>query len=95
MRRVLEQCSNVDKQLQIHKNILSHKSLIENNYEIMQLYKPNIARTNKNIIDYSIENFEFEYSKMNFTKLLFADGLGGTNFSDLFRVCQSVAKAAC
>ena len=82
--QVLKECSSVDKQLQIHKNILSHKSLIENNYEIMQLYKPNIARTNKNIIDYSIDNFEFEYSKMSFTKLLFADGLGGTNFSDLF-----------
>ena len=63
LETLLEQCSKVDKQLQVHKNILANKSLIENNYDIMQLYKPNIASTNKRMIDYSILNFEFEYNK--------------------------------
>ena len=93
LETVLEQCSSVDKQLQVHKSILSHKSLIENNYDIMQLYKPAISGVNKRIVNYSIGNFEFEYSKMNFTKLLFADGQGSTNFSDLFRVCSDISKA--
>ena len=76
----------------VHKNILSHKDLVESNYEIMQLYKPNIAGTNKRIIDYSINNFEFEYSKLNFTKLLYQDGQGSVNFSALYRICQGISQ---
>ena len=93
LETVLEHCSNVDKQLQAHKNILAHKSLIEDNYNIMQLYKPNIAGTNKRMIDYSILNFEFEYSKLNFTKLLYLDGQGSMNFTNLFRICRSISPA--
>ena len=94
LETVLEHCSNIEKQLQVHKNILSHKQLIENNYKIMQLYKPAISGTNKRIIDYSISNFEYEYSKMNFTKLLFADGQGSLNFSNLYRVCSDIRSRA-
>ena len=92
LETVLEHCSNVDKQLQVHKNILNHEALIKNNYEIMQLYKPNLAGTNKRVINYSIENFEFEYNKLNFTKLLYADGQGSINFSALYRVCSAVSN---
>ena len=91
IERVLEHCSNVDKKLQVHKNILSHKDLIENNYKIMQLYKPNMAPTNKRVVNYSVENFEFDYNKLNFTKLLFQDGQGSVNFTNLFRICRSIA----
>ena len=92
LQDLLEQCSNVDKQLQVHKNILAHEDLIKNNYEIMQLYKPNLAGTNKKIINYSIENFEFEYSKLNFSKLLYIDGQSSINFSALYRVCTAVSQ---
>jgi 5'-3' exonuclease len=91
LQRVLEQCAIVDKKLQVHKNILLHKGLIENNYDIMQLYKPNIAGTNKRIINYSVENFEFEYNKLNFTKLLYQDGQGSVNFTNLFRICGAIS----
>jgi DNA polymerase-1 len=91
LEQILEQCSGVEKQLQVHKNILTHKELIENNYEIMQLYKPSIAGTNKRIINYSIENFESGYSKINFTKLLYQDGQGSINFVALYRVCKGIS----
>ena len=91
LKKLLEQCSNVDKQLQVHRNILKHEELIKNNYNIMQLYKPNLAGTNKRRVDYSIEKFEFEYNKLNFTKLLFQDGQGSTNFTDLFRICKDIS----
>ena len=94
LETVLEHCSNIEKQLQVHKNILAHKDLIENNYDIMQLYKPAISGTNKRIIDYSVTNFEYEYDKMNFTKLLFADGQGSLNFSNLYRVCSDIRNQA-
>ena len=91
LERILEHCSNVDKKLQVHKNILSHKDLIENNYKIMQLYKPNMAPTNKRVVNYSVENFEFDYNKLNFTKLLFQDGQGSVNFTNLFRICRAIS----
>jgi len=91
LQKILEQCSKVEKQLQVHKNILKHEDLIKNNYDIMQLYKPAIAGTNKRVINYSIENFEFEYNKLNFTKLLYLDGQGSVNFSALYRICAAVS----
>ncbi len=94
LQDLLEQCSGVEKKLQIHKNILEHKDLIKNNYQIMQLYKPNMSRTNKSVVDYAVENFEFEYSRINFTKLLYLDGQGSTNFTNLFRVCRAISSSA-
>ena len=93
LETVLEHCSNVDKPLQAHKNILAHKNLIENNYKIMQLYKPAIAGTNKKMINYSVENFEFEYNKLNFNKLLYQDGQGSMNFTNLFRICKAIVAS--
>ena len=83
----------MDKPLQAHKNILAHKNLIENNYKIMQLYKPAIAGTNKKMINYSVENFEFEYNKLNFNKLLYQDGQGSMNFTNLFRICKAIVAS--
>lgn len=94
LEQLIEQCSTIKKPLMLHKNILSNKDLIENNYKIMQLYKPAISGTNKRIIDYSIENFEFDYNKMEFTKMLFSDGQGSLNLSNLFRVCSGISKQA-
>ena len=91
LQEILSACNKVKKQLQAHKNILSHKELIKVNYNIMQLYKPNIGTTNRRRVDYSIKEFEFEYNKINFVKLLFEDGQGSINLVDLYRICKGVS----
>ena len=40
----------------------------------MQLYEPQISGVNKRSIDYIVENFEPEFNKLAFTKLLMEDG---------------------
>ena len=52
------------------KNILSNKSVIEMNYSLMQLYNPVISYTNKQSIDYSVKEFEYDYNKIEFVKML-------------------------
>ena len=92
LEQVLEQCSTVTKKLQVHKNILAHRDLVKNNYKIMQLYRPNMAGINKRRVDYSIKEFDFNFNKLNFVKLLFEDGQGSMNLSNLFRICGSISK---
>ena len=64
----------MDKQLSCHRKILEHLDVIEKNYEIMQLYEPQISGVNKRSIHYIVENFEPEFNKLAFTKLLMEDG---------------------
>tara|TARA_B100000287_G_scaffold212460_1_gene200570 strand:+ start:848 stop:1054 length:207 start_codon:yes stop_codon:yes gene_type:complete len=58
--------------------------LIENNYDIMQLYKPVISATSKQTIEFAIQQFEPEWKKLDFQRLLMADGQITLNFDKLF-----------
>ena len=69
-----EHCRKVDKPIKLHKNILDGLDLIESNYDIMQLYKPVVSSTSKKTIDFGIEQFEPEWNKIDFQKLLMSDG---------------------
>ena len=69
-----EHCGKVDKQLGCHRKILEHLDVVQKNYDIMQLYEPQISGVNKRSINYIVENFEPEFNKLNFTKLLMEDG---------------------
>ena len=73
---VFKFCEGLDKQLACHKNILKNKAVIETNYTLMQLYNPIISYTNKKSVDYSVKEFEFEFNKVGFVKLLVKDGQG-------------------
>jgi len=71
---IAEACKNVEKKVKLHENILANLELIQSNYDIMQLYKPVISSTTKATINFAIENFEPEWRKIDFQKLLMADG---------------------
>jgi 5'-3' exonuclease len=71
---IAEHCRKVDKPLKIHQNILAGLDRIENNYDVMQLYKPVIGSTSKRTVDFSIREFEPEWKKINFQKYLMRDG---------------------
>ena len=50
----------------------------------MQLYEPMMTYTSKQSIDYQIQNFEYDFIKINVTKMLFEDGQGSINFNELY-----------
>ena len=52
-----EHCRNVDKPVKLHTNILAGLDLIENNYEVMQLYKPVMSHTSKRQVEFALNNF--------------------------------------
>ena len=88
-------CEKVEKTTASHRNIVDNARLISENYDIMQLYSPTISYMNKQSIDYQIENFEYEFVKLNITKMLFEDGQGSINFNELyalFRRFMSTSK---
>ncbi len=68
----------------IQKKIYENRALIDKNYDMMQLYSPKISLTNKQSIDYQIQNFDFSFVKINVTKMLFEDGQGSLNFNQLY-----------
>ena len=75
----------------VQKKIYENKSLIDKNYDMMQLYDPKISLTNKQSIDYQITDFDFSFVKLNVTKMLFEDGQGSLNFSGLYGMLKRFA----
>tara|TARA_Y100001973_G_scaffold35154_1_gene53010 strand:- start:40991 stop:41977 length:987 start_codon:yes stop_codon:yes gene_type:complete len=81
---VISLCVTKSKPSVTHKNIIENQDLISQNYDIMQLYNPMMTYTSKQSIDYQIENFEYDFAKINVTKMLFEDGQGSINFNELY-----------
>ncbi len=80
------------KKLKLHENIIRSADLVKNNYRIMQLYSPNIRPINRIFIDNTIMKFEPEFSKLNFTKMLFHDDCGYIKFDELTMVLKKIQR---
>ena len=79
-----EHCRNVDKPVKLHTNILAGLDLIENNYDVMQLYKPVMSHISKQQVEFALNNFEPEWNKIQFQKYLMRDGQITINLDKLF-----------
>ena len=89
---IFKHCEGLEKQLACHRNILANREVVRSNYDIMQLYKPAISYTNKKSIDYNLTEFEYEYNKTNFIKMLMKDGQSSINFSMLYVVMKNIRR---
>ena len=85
-------CENVEKPKVAHRNILAQQDLVNQNYSIMQLYDPSISVLNRSSIDYNIANFEGDCNHINFKKMLFEDGQGSINFTDLWNILKKIKR---
>ena len=68
----------------VHKKLLEYKEHVKSNYEIMQLYEPNISYTGREKIRNTINGFNPLYSMKKVSSLLMEDGQGSLNLSDLW-----------
>ena len=91
-RQIIKNCAMQAKRLKLHENIIKSGDLIENNYKIMQLYTPNIRPINRIFIDNAIMHFEPEFSRLNFTKMLFSDDCSYINFDQLTVVMKNIKR---
>ena len=89
---LVQHCESVQKPLQCHRRIAENRSVVEKNYEIMQLYRPNISYMGKKTINYNVVNFEPEFNKLSITKLLFSDGQGSMNLDALYRCFRAISE---
>ena len=89
---VVNFCENLEKKLACHRAILEGKDVIEINYDLMQLYKPVISYINKKSIDFNIREFEYDFSKTNFVKMLMKDGHGSIKFDNLYATMNNIVK---
>lgn len=90
--KIITSCTMQGKRLKLHENIIRSASLVKNNYKIMQLYSPNIRPINRIFIDNAIMNFEPEFSRLSFTKMLFSDDVGYINFEELSRIMKNIKR---
>jgi DNA polymerase-1 len=91
-KKIVTNCAMQTKKLKLHENIMRSADLVKNNYKIMQLYSPNIRPMNRIFIDNAIMYFEPEFSKLNFTKMLFSDDLAYVNFEELSRIMKNIKR---
>jgi len=89
---ILRNCNMAAKKLKLHEGILSAESRIRSNYQIMQLKHPQISIQGKMRVDFALKNFEPEFNKINFIKMLFEDDSGYLNFDNLNMVLKNIKR---
>ena len=77
-------CRMQVKQKNVHKKLLEYQERVKGNYKIMQLYEPNISFNGRRTINYTLDNFEYAFDKLQIQKMLIKDGEGQLNLSDLW-----------
>ena len=68
----------------MYQNILNEKQKVYLNYQIMQLYQPNMSLQAQNKVDYVLDNFVPEFNKTDFLKSSILDGFADLNLNELF-----------
>ena len=87
---VVEFCENANSSLRAYNNIAESRELIEENYQLMQLYSPNISVQTKSKIKYIVNNAESTFNKTNTNAMMLEDGAGNINWSDLFIIFKKI-----
>jgi DNA polymerase-1 len=77
-------CKMQIKQKNCHKKLLEFQQRVRDNYQLMQLYESTISYNGRRGIDFTLDNFEYGFDKLELQKMLIADGQGHLNLSDLW-----------
>tara|TARA_B100000963_G_scaffold283560_1_gene252276 strand:- start:3497 stop:4477 length:981 start_codon:yes stop_codon:yes gene_type:complete len=77
-------CKMQLNQKNCHKKLLEYQERVRDNYNLMQLYESTISHNGRRGIDFTLDNFEYGFDKLELQKMLIADGQGHLNLSDLW-----------
>lgn len=81
---ILEKCETTKQDGKIFESILADKDKVYLNYQIMQLYQPNMSLQAQSKVDYVLDNFNPEFNKTDFLKSSIIDGFADLNLNELF-----------
>ena len=59
------------------------REVVDHNYNMMQLYAPQMSVQAKQKVDYAITEFECTFNKTEILRLMIEDGFGELNWEDL------------
>jgi len=92
--KVIEFCDNTNSTLKAYKNISESEDLIKENYKLMQLYSPSISVQNKTKIKCTIRDSHLTFNKTATNGMFLEDGIGKTNWNDLFMAFRKIVVGA-
>ena len=72
-----------NSKLKVFQNVVEHKKVIKENYEIMQLSSPQMSIQCKNRIDQTFSEYTPHYNQTEIRKLMIKDGVLTVNMQDL------------
>ena len=89
---IMKRCEEVESKLKIYNNIAENRSLIEDNYRLMQLYSPSISPQGKSRMRYALDNFVPEFNQTGAKTMMIKDGFGVWDCTDLFAFFKRVVS---
>ena len=87
---VVEFCENNNSNLKAYQGISESESIIKENYQLMQLYAPSISVQNKTKIKSTIRDTELLFNKTATNGMMLEDGIGKTNWNDLYMAFRKI-----
>ena len=85
-------CENQDHPIKAFEAVLQNKSLIKDNYGLMQLYVSSLSPHTKKTVRWTIDNFKYEFNKTNTDVMMLKDGISENSWSDLVVAFKRICK---
>ena len=80
---VIDYCNETEQKQKFYSNVVEAREVVEHNYNMMQLYAPQMSVQAKQKVDYAITEFECTFNKTEILRLMIEDGFGELNWEDL------------
>lgn len=92
---IVKYSTDIDSNIKAYQNVILQESRIKDNYKIMQLDMPNISVQDSQRIEYTLENSECTFNKMDIVKMMIEDGFPSLNLEELFIHLKKVVLENC
>ena len=89
---LMNHCNAMPKKSKSIASILENRSLIEENYSLMQLYVPDISPIAAQKISYNINEFEPEFNRTEFITMLARDGFHNVRLDTLLSMMKLIVN---
>ena len=89
---LVEFCSNQESKVKAYQSIIDNQELIKENYSLMQLYSPSLSIQTKQSVDWTINEFEYEFNKTKTDLMMLEDGISENYRSDLYQDIRRICR---
>jgi len=83
LKKLVEFCENQESNVKAFTAVCEKQELIKDNYDIMQLYVPSISVQTKRSVEWTIDNFNYEFNKTQMDIMMFEDGINDLSWFEM------------